>query len=260
MLPRCLLCAKGYTSGQAVMVTGQLAQTKKRPVSGVHLLLASILFLERDRQEWEGFSPAFFLPLPPNKNRLQYPSPLPNLIENIKPKENKTAILKKQASSCPKILPVHAITSFIFIWIVKSLFNMQHKLLHEPIQLPKDKQTVVLLSGLCVQLCRLHSNIKCWRVWFLSTVQYPTDSLLCWDLKNPRKAKKKKNHHSNKTPIKLKNLNNHLWKSVVSSLLETTGYLLNRSQLDCQNPIYNIHSLVKWGLDSVPVTNKELTD
>lgn len=126
VLPRSLLCVKGYTSGQVVMVTGQLAQTKKRPVSGVHLLLACILFLERDRQEWEGFRPVFFLPLPPNKNRLQYPSPLPNLIENIKPKENKTAILKKQASSCPKILPVHAITSFIFIWIVKSLFNMQH--------------------------------------------------------------------------------------------------------------------------------------
>lgn len=102
VLPRCLLCAKGYTSGQAVMVTGQLAQTKKRPVSGVHLLLASILFLERDRQEWEGFSPVFFLPLPPNKNRLQYPSPLPNLIENIKPKENKTAISRNKLHHVPK--------------------------------------------------------------------------------------------------------------------------------------------------------------
>lgn len=86
------LCVMGCTPGQAVLVIpDRAAGPKKRP--GVHLLLASILFLERGtwaRQEWEGFSPVSFLSLPPNKNRLSYPFPYQTL-ENIPPKENENS-------------------------------------------------------------------------------------------------------------------------------------------------------------------------
>lgn len=108
-------------------LTGQLAQTKKRSVSGVHLLLAPILFLERStcaRQEWEGFSPVSCLPLLPNKNRLPHPCSYQTWQRTYNLKKIKTVPLEKK-KQLPSTNKLHHVPKSYWFTLLHYLFSFE---------------------------------------------------------------------------------------------------------------------------------------
>lgn len=101
VLQRSLLCVKGCTPGQAVLVFPDRAAGPNKEEAGVrgpsppgtHPTLRESTCA---RQEWEDFSPVSCLPLPPNKNRLPHPCSYQTWQRTYNLKKIKTVPLEKK--------------------------------------------------------------------------------------------------------------------------------------------------------------------